>query len=153
MSLGYGSKEPRILMAQIGVALSLSLASCTQHPRMALGWPLAARGPVLYLWPPHRAARLARPTVAQGNNSPLRRAWGWAAGRGRKEDRLQLAPETDLLVPISPPALPPPEGCPQGLEISQKSQATFQGPEGGEGRSPSLRAAQRQAPPLAVPCP
>lgn len=73
----------------------------------------------------------ARCTVVQEAAVPSPRV---ATGRGKKEDRLQLARETDLLVPISPPRTPllPPsfsEACPWGLGVSQKSQATSQGPE------------------------
>lgn len=86
----------------------------------------------------------ARCTVVQEAAVPSPRV---AAGRGKKEDRLQLARETDLLVPISPPRtplLPPslPEAGPRGLGVSQKSQATSQGRERGEVRSPNLAGIQ-----------
>lgn len=70
---------------------------------------------------------------------------GVAAEREKKEDRLQLARETGLLVPISPPRtpacpLPSTEDWTRGLGISQKSQAAFQGlgARGGEVSPPGL---------------
>lgn len=96
---------------------------------MALGWAgqLALEASVLYLWAPLRSCQADHPHPSgQGLTQT-------SAGKGNKEDRLQLARETDLLMSISPPRTPPaftpsPQACTQGLvRISQKRQAAFQG--------------------------
>lgn len=114
------------------------------------GWPLEPLSCISGL--PRRAPRLTRPTAAQGTTFLSPRV---AAGRGKKEDRLQLAQETDLLVPISPAALPPHRGLSAGAWDRPEKSGNFSGTRrrGGEGSLPACEKQQRQALPLAVSCP
>ena len=84
-SLGYGSKEPRILMAHTGVTSSLSLASSPQRPGMASGWP---REPLSCASPfPSGAARLTTPTAGQAYNAPGNVLTLPQGGSRKKEER------------------------------------------------------------------
>lgn len=134
-------------MAQGGAALSLFLALPTFRPRMApgwLGWPWEPWS-CQYLWPPHRGCQTDHPHPAgQETTLPSLRV---AVEREKKEDRLQLAWETGLLVPISPPRTP---ACPslpsrlvhRGLGSARKVRQLFRDWERGEVRSPSLARVQ-----------
>lgn len=130
VSLGYGAKSHSSSWPE---QTSLLVSSCPYPPSVPewhwAGW-LALGALVLHLWPPLRGCQDDHPLHCRPRNDlPLPQV---VAEREKKENRLQLARETDLLVPISPPGtpacpLPSIKACTQGLGISQKSQAAFQG--------------------------